>query len=779
MTKTWIPLAAVLAWSGLACPSDNGKTETDADTHDGDTTIVDSDGGGGDTTVDTGGDTGVLPDTGPLTECDKPANAAKRQALLDAQPSIEGRSKDTITQAITWSSLADDASTTCSVELDFKDSNDNGALDDYEDWTLTPAERAADLLARMTPAEKMGLMVHPTTTDLPTSSNQAVSAGLQTLISGQHVRFGLATAAAGQVTARATWANNVQELCEGTDLGVPFVLSMEPAHSDGNGRVKSAGFSKWPHELGLAATGDPEKVKGFGQVVSQELRAIGVRMALSVPADLATDPRWYLNQFTLGEDSVVVADMVAAYLEGLQGEALGQESVAAVVGHFPGGGASAGGWDGRLAKGKYLTYTGTNIDTHMAAFAKAFDGGVGGVMPAYGIPETGSWTGLGGTLDGTSIDQVGASFNSAIITDALRDHFQFDGLVLAPWGVLDDAGGAALGAPWGVESMTTSQRLAKAVNAGVDQFGGLDTTTPIADAKTASLITDAEIDRAAGHALSLMFALGLFEDPYIDAAQAPALVNTDTSYRAGLDVQNRSMVLLLNKTKPSGWLNGDGDGTQLGDKGNAGNGSMKVLPAPPGEPYVHAGCSYFIMGNFDLDYVRSVSTGYGELTNDATEIAGVAVSTAAERIANSNYVFIRIDAPYSADPDSGDLDYSEASLEYASNDNAGALDDLAFARTAIDGLATSQTQIIVIVDGGRPSVVSEIMSYNPSGLFYGWSVTDKIVLDVAFGIVAGVGELPVGLPASDTAAAAQQPDVAGDGQHATFVAGFGIATSAF
>ncbi|PKN59200.1 MAG: hypothetical protein CVU56_01605 [Deltaproteobacteria bacterium HGW-Deltaproteobacteria-14] len=779
MKKLWIPLAVVLTWSGVACTSDSGKPETDADTYQVDSTTGDADGTVGDTILDTGGDTGVLVDTGPLTECDKPANAARRQALLDAQPSIEGRSKDTITQAITWSSLADDATTTCSVSLDFKDSNDNGALDDYEDWTLTPAERATDLLARMTPAEKMGLMVHPTTTDAPSSSDQAVSAGLQSLITSQNARFGLNTAVAGQVTARATWANNIQELCEGTALGVPFVLSMEPAHSEGNGREKSAGFSKWPHELGLAATGDPAKVEGFGQVVSQELRAIGVRMALSVPADLATDPRWYPSQFTFGEDSGAVADMVAAYLKGLQGEALGQESVAAVVSHFPGGGASTGGWDGRLAKGKHLSYTGTNIDAHMAAFAKAFDGGVAGVMPAYGVPETGSWTGLGGTLDGTSIDQVGASFNSAIITDALRDHFQFDGLVLAPWGVLDDAGGAALGAPWGVESMTKAQRLAAAVNAGVDQFGGLDTTAPIADAKTASLITDAEIDRAAGHALSLMFALGLFEDPYIDAAQAPALVNTDTSYRAGLDAMNRSMVLLLNKNKPSGWLDGDGDGTQLGDKGNAGNGTLKVLPAPPGEPYVHAGCSYFIMGSFDLDYIRSVSTGYGELTNDATEIAGVAVTTAAERIANSNYVFIRIDAPYSADPDSGALHYSKASLEYATNDNADQLDDLAFARNAIDGLATSQTQIIVIVDGGRPSVVSEIMSYNPSGLFYAWSVTDKIVLDVAFGIVDGVGKLPVGLPASDVAAAAQSEDVAGDGQHATFVAGFGLTTSAF
>ena len=33
----------------------------------------------------------------------------------------------------------------------FKDLNGNGVLDPYEDWRLSPAERAADLVSRMTP----------------------------------------------------------------------------------------------------------------------------------------------------------------------------------------------------------------------------------------------------------------------------------------------------------------------------------------------------------------------------------------------------------------------------------------------------------------------------------------------------------------------------------------------------------------------------------------------------------------------------------------------------
>jgi beta-glucosidase len=41
----------------------------------------------------------------------------------------------------------------------FRDLNGNGVLDPYEDRRLSAAERAADLVSRMTPEEKIGLMV--------------------------------------------------------------------------------------------------------------------------------------------------------------------------------------------------------------------------------------------------------------------------------------------------------------------------------------------------------------------------------------------------------------------------------------------------------------------------------------------------------------------------------------------------------------------------------------------------------------------------------------------
>jgi beta-glucosidase-like glycosyl hydrolase len=666
----------------------------------------------------------------------------------------------------------------------------------------------------MTEDQKVGLMAHATTTDAPSLGNQNVSAALQAMITSQHIRYGLVTARSGPLAARATWANNVQELCESNELGIPFVLSMEPAHSTGGGRTKAAGFSRWPNELGLGAGASVERVRGFGGVVSQEYRALGLRMALSVPADLATEPRWHYTQFSFGEDSDQVGAMVSAYVEGLQGTTMGANSVAAVVGQFPGAGPAKDGWDGRLQKGRFLTYPGNNIDAHLSAFAGAFDSGVAAVMPTYSILESGAWSGLGGLINGSTIEQVGASFNDTIIDGALRGHYGFQGLVIAPRGVLENAGVNPLGAPWGVEAMTKAERAAKAINAGVDQFAGLNDVAPIKAARTAGDISAAEVDAAATRALSLMFELGLFENPYVDPDKAGSLIDTPVSRNAGYASMDRSIVLLVNEDKPEGFLNGIGDGTQTGDPGNAGNGTGKVLPAPPGQVYVAAGCSYYLMppslddpktqaGNIDWDFVLESSTGYGELTNFANRITDPRVDdpddrassvcpidpadTPAKKIACSNYVFVFIDTPYTADPDSGPLELSEQSLEYAGNDNADVLDFIQDARDAIDADWTAydgfvpETQIIVALDGGRASVVDEVLApqYGVNGLFVQWGADTKAFLDVAFGVQRGLGTLPVGLPASDVAAAAQREDLAGDGQDSTFVRGFGLTLPIF
>lgn len=737
-------------------------------------------GGGTQTDGGTGGGTGGGIVTG---ECGEPANVTRRQAILASQPTVESKKKTVLTETVTFASEAGDPSVQCEVDLRFRDSNGNGSLDVYEDWRKTPTERATDLLGKMNAAQKLGLMAHGTTTDGTTATPSAATLAML----AAELRFAQVT---NNLTTtplvRAQWSNAIQEKAEESALGIPVVLSSVPAHSAGNGRIKARGYSQWPNEAGLAASNDAALIENFGKVVSAEYRAVGIRMALSPSADLATDPRWNNAQYTFGEDSAKVGDFVAAYIKGLQGAALGQSSVAAVVSGFPGAGAAKDGLDARLAKGKFTSYPGNAIDAHIAPFQKAVTQKVAGVMTGYAIAQTGAWTGQTGTLDGTTIEQVGASFNTTLVTGVLRTKLAFSGLVVAPVGAVNDAAVAPLGAPWGVESLTKAARIAKAVGAGVDQFAGVDDTVALTAAKTANSITDEQVNASAGRALAVIFSLGLFEDPFVDAAAAPMLVNTDANYRAGLDAMNRGMVLLLNTTKPAGFLNGNGDGTQMSDKGNAGNGTGKVLPAPPGEPYVAAGCRYFILGDFDLDYIRSVSAGYGELTNDATRINGTDVTTDAQKMALSDYVFIRIAAPFTADADSGTLRIPTPLLSYATQANADALAPIQTARAAIAAVPTSNARIVVSIDSGRLPVLDEVLAFNPSAIYVQWNGTnstnlsaDKIFLDVAFGIANGVAVLPFGVPLSDAAMTTQNPDTAGDGQHPTFIKGFGLTTPRF
>jgi beta-glucosidase len=569
------------------------------------------------------------------------------------------------------------------------------------------------------------------------------------------------------------------------------VLSSEPTHSAAQGRTHSRDFSNWPNELSIGATRLPNHARQLGRFTSHEYRAIGLRMALSPAANLATEPRWFGAQFTFGESAAAASEMVGAFVEGAQGSwnqdsnvlvdgSLGAGGVAAALGHFPGAGAAKDGWDARVAKGKLVAYPGNRFGDHLAPFEAAFAEGVAAVIAGYGIPEAGPWTGLGGLVDGATLEQVGASFNQSLLTGVLRDHYGFEGLVLAPPGVLEDEGLAPLGAPWGMETATKAARAAKAVNAGVDQFLGLSDTTPISDAVTAGTIGAARLDAAAARALALAVRLGLFEDPYVDANAAQGVVLASKGVSAGRQASADGLVVLVNEDKPAGWLDPYVDGQPTA--GNAGNGTGKVLPAPPGIPYEAPGCNFYVGGDVDLNYVRSVYEGYGYLCNDMGTIGGKVADTEAKKMAYCDYVFVRVKAPHVDDPDTGTLGLPLASLEYTPEELAA----VAAARAAIASEPTSNAQLIVGVDGGRPAALAGLMAHAPKGVVMTWAGqypgnpdADKIFLDVLFGIraaarTAGAGKLPIALPASDAAAQAQHEDVAGDGAATTFVEGYGL-----
>jgi hypothetical protein len=148
-------------------------------------------------------------------------------------------------------------------KLRFRDLDNNGALDPYEDWRLSPEQRAADLITRMTLEEKAGTLMHGTAQSTATTG---VSGGgsaynldaARTLIVARHVTSAISRLALPPEQL-ATQNNQLQEIAEGARLGIPMTLSTDPRHHfqfTAGAAVASTGFSQWPEMLGLAAIGD-------------------------------------------------------------------------------------------------------------------------------------------------------------------------------------------------------------------------------------------------------------------------------------------------------------------------------------------------------------------------------------------------------------------------------------------------------------------------------------------------------------------------------------------
>ena len=437
----------------------------------------------------------------------------------------------------------------------FKDLNRNDSLDAYEDWRLPAQERAADLASQLSLEEIAGLMLY--------SSHQAVPADSLTdeqkkFLHDDHLRAVLITTVESPATA-AKWNNNMQAFVEGLDHGIPANTSSDPRHEATGTAEFNAGaggqISLWPTSLGLAATFDPLLMHRFGEIASEEYRALGIATALSPQVDIATDPRWFRFDGTFGEDPQLATDMARAYCDGFQTtpevKGWGIKSVNAMVKHWYGYGAQEGGRDSHFASGKYAVYPGNNLAMHKRSFVegafKLEDGTkmASAVMPIYSI----LWN------QDPSGENVGGSYSKWLIQQQLRDEAKFEGVACTDWHitydmkVLDSPIG---GKPWGVEQLSVAERHHKILQAGVDQFGGNNEIGPVLEAYQMWSKEQGEesarerFELSARRLLLNVFRVGLFENPYLDPVKTQEFVGNPEFMREGYEAQLKSVVMLKN-----------------------------------------------------------------------------------------------------------------------------------------------------------------------------------------------------------------------------------------
>ena len=419
---------------------------------------------------------------------------------------------------------------------EFRDLNKNGQLDIYEDHRNLPRDRANDLLRKMTLEEKVGQMFHPPfilKPDLLMFLYEIAIRGnssTESQIIFDHIThfnlYGNPTPA-----QLAKKINSLQKTASRSRLGIPITISSDPIHEvpKGGGVASFSvdGFSKWPSQLGFAATSNPKIIREFAEIVREEYLAVGIRTALHPMSDLATEPRWARNFGTFGSNAEMSSKMTIEYMNGFQQKDISNNSVLTMVKHFPGGGPQENGLDPHLFSGRNQIYPGDNFEYHLLPFREAIKNNLKVVMPYYGIPV------------GQTDEDVAMAFNSYILKDLLREELKFDGVICSDWGIIT-------GRHWGVDELSIEQRYEKSIKAGIDQYGGEKDTNYLIDLVKNGQITEVRIDESVRRILLNKFELGLFDSPYVNEELVQYKVNTQDNIEAGLEAQRKSIVLLEN-----------------------------------------------------------------------------------------------------------------------------------------------------------------------------------------------------------------------------------------
>ena len=653
----------------------------------------------------------------------------------------------------------------------FKDLNRNDSLDAYEDWRLTPQERAADLASKLSKEEIAGLMLY--------SSHQAVPSAELTedqkkFLSKDHLRAVLITSVESPRTA-AQWNNRMQAFIEGLDHGIPANTSSDPRHEAKATTEYNAGagghISQWPTSLGLAATFDPQLMYRFGEIASEEYRALGIATALSPQVDIATDPRWTRFSGTFGEDPLLATEMARAYCDAFQTtpdtRGWGMRSVNAMVKHWYGYGAQEGGRDSHFASGKYAVYPGNNLAEHKLSFidgAFKLEGGTemaSAVMPIYSI----LWN------QDPSGENVGGSYSQWLIQKQLREEAKFEGVVCTDWAitkdmkVLDSPMG---GKPWGVESLTEAERHYKILQAGVDQYGGNNEIGPVLAAYDMWAKAQGEksarqrFEQSARRLLLNVFRVGLFEHPYLDPEASEKIVGNPQFMQEGYEAQLKSVVMLKNHDKK----------TLPMDKRYKVYVPKRHFPAIPGlwggiseektvEPIDLALVRKYYevveqpeQADFAICLIEEPSTGFG-------------YSAADVKRGGNGYV------PYSLQYD----DYKAVdarSVSIAGGDPMEKFTNRSYKGKTVkaynrdDMLMVSETKramgekpVIVILETGRPVVLSEIEP-KADAILVSFNVQHQALLDIISGKNEPSALLPMQMPADMKTVEEQHEDVPRD-----------------
>ncbi len=501
--------------------------------------------------------------------------------------------------------------------LYFKDLDGTGEFAPYDDWRLSPEERAKAYVEILTLEEKIAQlfisdwrmgkypqasMFTPLREDIPLDESGTLDEGSiqgKTIFGDQYIpgttellkewlNRNLILRANPTATDLVDWMNQLHAVAEECEHLIPVEVMSNSRNENGEivfGMNDAAGvFATWPGTLGIAAavlgSDDLGIVDRFADCIRREWNATGLLKGYMYMADCVTDPRWQRTYGTFGENPQLIADIFDRLIPGVQGGSDGVTpgGVALTVKHFPGGGPRENGFDPHYKAGQWNVYAteGSFEKYHVKPFEMACKHHAASIMPYYSKPcaeksaPQKDWEG-----NDLPMEPFGFAYNRYIIDTLLRKQMGFTGYINSDTGILHNMG-------WGVEALDTAERIGFAVtNAGTDIISGLfdneagkesyeratndyyDThPLPEGFTKEQLTLTDESLNRAVVRTLTEKFRLGMFENPYRDPEKAEEVVADPADWGEAELVHRKSVVLLKNQgTLPLG--GGDLKGKKL------------------------------------------------------------------------------------------------------------------------------------------------------------------------------------------------------------------------
>ena len=602
----------------------------------------------------------------------------------------------------------------------------------YRDPARTADERAEDLLARMTLEEKVAQMLciwQQKSAALVDERGRFDMAKAEAYFASGHGigQVGRPSDAGGGLTARqmAETTNDIQRFfVERSRLGIPVIFHEECLH----GHAAREGTS-FPQPIGLGATFDPELVERLYTMTAAEARARGTHQALTPVVDVAREPRWGRVEETFGEDPYLVARMGVAAVRGLQGDAsfAGKTRVIATLKHFAAHGQPESGTNCAPANVSMRVLREVFLPTFKAAIQEA---GAMSVMPAY-----------------NEIDGVPAHANRWLLQDVLRREWGFEGFVVSDYFAIRELNERPEFFGHHV-ARDGKAAAALAVATGVDiELPDPDCYLHLAELVREGTVPESVIDERVRPMLRAKFRLGLFDDPYVDPAEAERIVREPSHRDLALEAARKTITLLKNDRgalpidplaiRTIAVIGPNADRVMLGGYSGEPLHSSTVLQAirdrlPEGvQVLYHEGCKITVGGSWSQD----------EVTPSDPEEDRRSIAEAAAVAARADLVILAIG------------DNEQTSREAWALNHLGDRPDLDLVgrqNELVDAIAATGVPMVALLFSGRPASARNVVAKAAAvlELWYLGQESGRAVADVLVGDVCPGGKLPITIPRS-------------------------------